>query len=184
MVNTRASHRASSRVNKAVRKLKTTNYTSYLGAGRRSLRLVIRDSIQDALLHSEALVAERERQQSASPVSSSASSTSSSAPSTPTRKRLSSSSATSSPSTTRSYSPAVDLSNGIPSKRKGWYYISCIVNEICSGDKVKYLVEWEGEDPKTGVKWPAEWVDKKHVSKSAMKCWEAKKDELLGGPAI
>ncbi|KAI1346053.1 hypothetical protein F5Y01DRAFT_322172 [Xylaria sp. FL0043] len=39
--------------------------------------------------------------------------------------------------------------------RKGWHQVREITNEVPGG---LYLVEWEGQDPRTGVKWPASWV--------------------------
>ncbi|KAI0503114.1 hypothetical protein F5B22DRAFT_575026 [Xylaria bambusicola] len=47
------------------------------------------------------------------------------------------------------------------STRKGWHQICEIINEVPSG---LYLVEWEGRDPRTGVKWPASWVCISHTS--------------------
>ncbi|KAI1174137.1 hypothetical protein F4777DRAFT_411495 [Nemania sp. FL0916] len=57
--------------------------------------------------------------------------------------------------------------------RRGWHEVREIINETPSG---LYLVEWEGLDPATGVKWPASWVEAKNVSAAAIRDWNMKKD--------
>ncbi|KAI0400823.1 hypothetical protein F4802DRAFT_601585 [Xylaria palmicola] len=55
---------------------------------------------------------------------------------------------------------------------KGWHGVRQIFNEVPGG---LYLVEWEGRDPRTGVKWPASWVKAENVSASAIHDWEKRK---------
>ncbi|KAI1150755.1 hypothetical protein F4825DRAFT_391121 [Nemania diffusa] len=58
--------------------------------------------------------------------------------------------------------------------RRGWHQVREIINEAPGG---LYLVEWEGRDPRTGVKWPASWIQAKNVSASAVRHWETRKKE-------
>ncbi|KAI1871488.1 uncharacterized protein JN550_004482 [Neoarthrinium moseri] len=74
----------------------------------------------------------------------------------------------------------VDYSNGVPTSRHGWYRIRGIVAEMGP----RYLVEWEGLDPKTGHPWPSTWVGIDDptesifdVSIGAINEWERKKKE-------
>jgi hypothetical protein len=147
---------------------------------RRSLRIVVQQSIHDALVHAQSL---SEEIPSPSPT----------LPPPISRRRH-----RSPPTTTfklpasakRVASPAgFDFSNGIPARRKGWYRINAIVDETRRPDRVKYLVEWEGTDPETGMAWPSQWVwrdnpfckaslavdieqlDPKHVSAAAVAFW-------------
>ncbi|KAI0904418.1 hypothetical protein F4823DRAFT_628639 [Ustulina deusta] len=64
------------------------------------------------------------------------------------------------------------------SARNGWHQVREIANEAPNG---LYLVEWEGLDPRTGVKWPASWVMAKDVSESAIRHWEERKHQMLLG---
>ncbi|KAI1419974.1 hypothetical protein F5Y12DRAFT_788636 [Xylaria sp. FL1777] len=66
----------------------------------------------------------------------------------------------------------------LASARKGWHQVREITNEVPGG---LYLVEWEGQDPRTGVKWPASWVKAENVSESAIYDWEKRKHEMLLG---
>ncbi|KAI1306659.1 hypothetical protein F5Y03DRAFT_136839 [Xylaria venustula] len=49
----------------------------------------------------------------------------------------------------------IPSSSELVSARKGWHHVRQITNEVPGG---LYLVEWEGQDPRTGVNWPASWV--------------------------
>ncbi|KAI0427349.1 hypothetical protein F5Y09DRAFT_316452 [Xylaria sp. FL1042] len=60
--------------------------------------------------------------------------------------------------------------------RKGWHQVREITNEVPGG---LYLVEWEGQDPRTGVKWPASWVKAQNVSESAIRDWDKRKHQML-----
>ncbi|KAI0976486.1 hypothetical protein F4678DRAFT_227916 [Xylaria arbuscula] len=62
------------------------------------------------------------------------------------------------------------------SARKGWHHVRQITNEVPGG---RYLVEWEGYDPRTGVNWPASWVTAQNVSKNAIRDWEDRKHQIL-----
>ncbi|KAI0805364.1 hypothetical protein GGR55DRAFT_292413 [Xylaria sp. FL0064] len=62
--------------------------------------------------------------------------------------------------------------------RKGWHQVREITNEVPGG---LYLVEWEGQDPRTGVKWPASWVKAENVSESAICDWNERKHRMLLG---
>ncbi|KAI3320450.1 hypothetical protein HD806DRAFT_506411 [Xylariaceae sp. AK1471] len=64
------------------------------------------------------------------------------------------------------------------SMRKGWHRVHEIVNDAPGG---LYLVDWEGQDPRTGVMWPASWVRAKDVSENAIRDWERRKHQMLIG---
>ncbi|CAJ2506632.1 Uu.00g078180.m01.CDS01 [Anthostomella pinea] len=69
-------------------------------------------------------------------------------------------------------------SNGVPALRKGWYQVREIVSEARRAGKLTYLVEWEGVNPKTGVMWPASWINAKNVSASAVQAWGETKEAM------
>lgn len=56
----------------------------------------------------------------------------------------------------------------IPTQRKNWYRIRGIISEASRGGKTRYLVEWDGYDPSTGMDWPAEWVSDVAASLSSI----------------
>ncbi|KAI1121553.1 hypothetical protein F5Y10DRAFT_288326 [Nemania abortiva] len=58
--------------------------------------------------------------------------------------------------------------------RRGWHQVRGIINEVPGG---LYLVEWEGRDPRTRVKWPASWVQAKNVSASAVHDWKTRNQQ-------
>ncbi|KAI4863969.1 hypothetical protein F4820DRAFT_354282 [Hypoxylon rubiginosum] len=72
--------------------------------------------------------------------------------------------------------------NGTPAPRRGWYRVRAIVAEASGRDgRRKYLVDWEGRDPRSGGPWPNTWVDAKNVTRSAKREWEDKKAEETQG---
>ncbi|KAI1770479.1 hypothetical protein F4818DRAFT_446281 [Hypoxylon cercidicola] len=61
----------------------------------------------------------------------------------------------------------------------GWHGVRAIVAEAGGGDgRLKYLVDWEGHDPRSGAPWPNTWVDAKNVTRSAKREWEDKKKDM------
>ncbi|KAI1277732.1 hypothetical protein F5Y07DRAFT_362769 [Xylaria sp. FL0933] len=77
----------------------------------------------------------------------------------------------------RNLSPNAGSAQSVPA-RKGWHQVREITNEVPGG---LYLVEWEGQDPRTGVKWPASWVKAENVSESAICDWNERKHRMLLG---
>ncbi|KAI0180601.1 hypothetical protein GGR52DRAFT_251235 [Hypoxylon sp. FL1284] len=70
--------------------------------------------------------------------------------------------------------------HGVPASRRGWYRIRAIVAEAetrtANGEGCrKYLVDWEGRDPRSGHAWPQTWVDAKNVTRSAIREWEERR---------
>ncbi|KAI1410601.1 hypothetical protein F5Y13DRAFT_167494 [Hypoxylon sp. FL1857] len=67
--------------------------------------------------------------------------------------------------------------NGIPTSRKNWHPLRSIIAETLNQNgRISYLVDWEGQDPRTGVSWPSSWVDAKNVSAAAVRAWKKSQD--------
>ncbi|KAI1465203.1 uncharacterized protein F4812DRAFT_136492 [Daldinia caldariorum] len=68
--------------------------------------------------------------------------------------------------------------NGVPTSRKGWYHVRSIINEAHDvRGRLIYFVDWEGQDPRTGIGWPGSWVNSKNVSEAAIREWRNKQNK-------
>ncbi|KAI0127684.1 hypothetical protein BJ170DRAFT_382845 [Xylariales sp. AK1849] len=163
---------------RSVRSNRTKKSSSFKYIGRQSLRIAIQESIETARQHSNDTGANGYENDTA--------------PSAPTIPAVV-------PHKCKAYTtekmdsdgknpgqdkPGNDKPNGIPAGRPGWYYIDRIFAEVGKEDNLMYLVEWEGINPATGMKWPNDWtqIKAKHVNATAIKIWEnAKVDGKVTG---
>ncbi|KAH8668526.1 hypothetical protein BX600DRAFT_510618 [Xylariales sp. PMI_506] len=150
---------------------------------RRSMRIVIRESIDTARKHYAANIAEEDVGRDLKPVIDTATTAA------PTQEVVSSGDVEelgSRRATTReskSLRPRQKQQqqqqhphlNGIPAEQSGWYYITSIVNEAGTGDRLRYLVKWDGINPLTGLPFPDSWVSPEDVSAAALESWEQDK---------